>query len=622
MGIMSSLRRRAAAVAAAVCAGVLALTGCTAFNNSDDGTADGNGTSATTQTFQPSGGKPTATLSIASGSENKEVAVAIQKAADQSNVAVTMHYMGSLEIMNALKAGGQDHDAVWPASSMWISMGDTKHIVKDAASTSTTPIVFGIAKSKAVKLGWADDTGATKPVSTADILAAVSDGKLTFSMTSATVIDSALNVYQTALRKPSWTIWVVDYSGSMSGEGKNGVVKGLNAALDPDQAKKSYIEPASGDVNILIPFETEAHRPVKATGTSTSDLLHEADATDASGGTDIYEGLLSALDELPSESEASQYTTAIVLMTDGRSNSDHQDEFESAYKSRGRDLPIFSIMFGDADPSQLKSLATLSNAKVFDGRRRPRRRLPPSQGLQLMLQVICGFVVGLLLAGLGFGLVGGGVPGLIVAVVLAALGYIAASTLTEPERRIGKMLVSALPNGQKTADTIDAANARLNSIAMLTKQVRDPAVKAEANDFIAATKDLVQYVTRDTSAYPTLRHYITVYGEQTEKLLRSYVDVESSGARDQIATARIETIEALQVLEQAAAGELSRAVSAKTLGITADSDAIQRLARMDGYDDVAPSPVPSSAADEGRHAPSQTPSGGPAHQSDQKTDAQ
>ena len=100
----------------------------------------------------------------------------------------------------------------------------------------------------------------------------------------------------------------------MSGEGKNGVVKGLNAALDPDQAKKSYIEPASGDVNILIPFETEAHRPVKATGTSTSDLLHEADATDASGGTDIYEGLLSALDELPSESEASQYTTAIVLI--------------------------------------------------------------------------------------------------------------------------------------------------------------------------------------------------------------------------------------------------------------------------------------------------------------------
>ena len=38
-------------------------------------------------------------------------------------------------------------------------------------------------------------------------------------------------------------------------------------------------------------------------------------------------------------------------------------------------------------------------------------------------------------------------------------------------------------------------------------------------------------MTIDTSAYPTLRHYFTVYGEQTEKLWRSYVDVESSGAR-------------------------------------------------------------------------------------------
>lgn len=201
-----------------------------------------------------------------------------------------------------------------------------------------------------------------------------------------------------------------------------------------------------------------------------------------------------------------------------------------------------------------------------------------------MLQVICGFVAGLALAGFGFWLAGGGVVGTGVAVVLAALGYVAASTLTEPERRIGRALASALPNGQKAADAIDAANTRLRAIAALTSQVRDSAVRAESNDFIVATRDLVNYVTRDTSAYQTLRHYITVYGEQTEQLLRSYVDVESSGAHDQIAKARTETIEALQVLEQTAAGELSRAVSAKTLGIAADSDAIQRLARMDGYD--------------------------------------
>ncbi|TPF78466.1 MULTISPECIES: hypothetical protein [unclassified Bifidobacterium] len=219
-----------------------------------------------------------------------------------------------------------------------------------------------------------------------------------------------------------------------------------------------------------------------------------------------------------------------------------------------------------------------------------------------MLQVICGFIVGLAFAGLGFWVAGGGVVGVGVAVVLAGLGYVAASTLTEPERRIGKMLASALPNGQKAADTIDAANARLKSISALTAQVRDPYVRAEANDFIVATRDLVNYVTRDTSAYQTLRHYITVYGEQTEQLLRSYIDVESSGAHDQIAKARTETIEALQVLERTAAGELSRAVSSKTLGIAADSDAIQHLARMDGYD----TETAAAAASEATSAPALT----------------
>lgn len=200
-----------------------------------------------------------------------------------------------------------------------------------------------------------------------------------------------------------------------------------------------------------------------------------------------------------------------------------------------------------------------------------------------MIGIIAGFVIGLALAGLAFWLAGGGVLGLVLGLVCAVLGYVAGSTLLQPERRLGKIVVSALPNGQKAAAAIDDANTMLNRISMLTRQVRDPQVRAEADDFIAATRDLARYVNTDTSAYATLRHYTNVYGEQTAKLLKSYVDVEQSGAHDQLPVAQRETVEALQVLERTAAGELSRAVSAKTLGIAADSEAIQRLASMDGY---------------------------------------
>ena len=527
---------------------VMMLSGCSSPFNTADDTNGADEDSSTVQTFTPTDGDASATLRIASGSENKEVAAAIQQAVDDSGVAVKMHYMGSLDIMQTLEQGGGDYDAVWPASSIWISMGDTKHIVKEQSSTSATPIVFGIAKTKANELGWANADGSTKPVSTQELIEAVQAGKLSFSMTSATqsnsgasaylafltalsgkeealsaddlkneslrqsakellsgvdrssgssdwlkdmvvadsdrfdsmvnyeslviaanreleakgadpllavypadgiaisdsplgyvdrgqgldddygrfsqalqskeskllfeqagrrtglggtlayasdskvkeafradwgittstdalkaipmpaadVIEEALEVYQTELRKPSWTVWVVDYSGSMSGEGKDGVVRGLNEALDPTKAAASRIQPSEEDVNILIPFSSVAMRSVRADGSNTAELLDYAAQLDPDGGTNIYVALNTALDSLPDD--PSTYTTAIVLMTDGMSMDQDRDDFEREYRSNSQRPPIFSIMFGDAQQEQLDDIATLSNAKVFDGR--------------------------------------------------------------------------------------------------------------------------------------------------------------------------------------------------------------------------------------------------------------
>ena len=43
-------------------------------------------------------------------------------------------------------------------------------------------------------------------------------------------------------------------------------------------------------------------------------------------------------------------------------------DFAEAYQDYGSDIPVFSIMFGDAREDQLEELANLTNARVFDGR--------------------------------------------------------------------------------------------------------------------------------------------------------------------------------------------------------------------------------------------------------------
>ena len=65
-----------------------------------------------------------------------------------------------------------------------------------------------------------------------------------------------------------------------------------------------------------------------------------------------------------------RYTPAIILMTDGMSNgSENFEDFREAYEAVGADVPVFSILFGDAKKSELEALAELTNARVFDGRK-------------------------------------------------------------------------------------------------------------------------------------------------------------------------------------------------------------------------------------------------------------
>lgn len=532
---MRAMRRiLAAAASAAILASMTACSGETAGSGRTDASEDTYG----------SGGP---TLVVASGSENREAADVIKAAAEKAGVTVKMDWMGSLDVMNVLKGGGEGYDAVWPASSMWITMGDGKHIVKDETSTSTTPVVFGVRKSKAVDLGWADESGKTKQVSTAEVAQAVKDKKLSFSMTSATqsnsgasayiaflsafaghspvtsadiadssvtsqakallsgvdrssgssdwlkdlvvsdpsghdamvnyeslviqadkkleaageepllaiypsdgiavsdsplgyvdrgqgneeafkkfqealashesklgmerigrraglggklanpddaevaksfsekwgitrdasvmktiqfpgakVISEALDAYQTELRKPSWTVWVVDYSGSMDGEGNEGVREGMSLALDPEKSKEALIQPSSRDVNVFIPFNDKAGGSVKATGQKTGGLLSAVDGTHVGGGTNIYDGLIKALDDLPAD--PSKYTVAIALMTDGMSDDGDKGKFREKWEASKQKPAIFPIMFGDADPTQLDALASLSHGKTFDGR--------------------------------------------------------------------------------------------------------------------------------------------------------------------------------------------------------------------------------------------------------------
>ena len=522
--------------------GMLLLTGC--------GADSGTGREEEPRESQNTEGKaeeqekqeitrvPGGQIRILSGSENQELETIIQECSEATGVEIQMEYKGSVDIMRELENGAPDYDAVWPASSIWVSMGDTGHLIKHSQSISMTPVVFGIRESLAEKLGFVGEK-----VSVNDILTAIRDGEMSFCMTSATqsnsgasayigflyallgkqegltaedlqkpdlqadirellsgverssgssdwlkdmflegdydamvnyecliidanqqleeegkeplyvvypydglsiadsplgyvdhgdeekeeaflavqeyllsdkaqaeieatgrrinaggvskenqdvfnsdwgidterilspiqmpeaaVLTEALNVYQTSFKKPSLNIYCLDFSGSMSGTGEEQLKEAMAQILLQENARKNFLQANAGEVNEVVFFD-DTILDVQAAAGDSDEALAELNQKVAdfqiAGGTDIYRAAAEAL-EIASGYDLTNYTPAIILMTDGRSNYNYSN-FEEVWNRYEEDIPIFSITFGDADPSQLEELAKISGGRVFDG---------------------------------------------------------------------------------------------------------------------------------------------------------------------------------------------------------------------------------------------------------------
>lgn len=481
------------------------------------------------------------TLRILSGSENEALEQILEQCEKSTGVNIEMTYKGSVDIMQELKNGAPDYDAVWAASSLWLSLGDDMHIIKHDESVCTTPVIFGIRQSLAEELCFTSGE-----VSVKDILAAIESGRLTFCMTSATqsnsgasayigflyallgksstllnddlsdpelreqiktllsgverssgssgwledmflagdydamvnyecliidadrklteagkeplyavypydglsiadsplgyldhgdekkekaflkvqeyllsdeaqnaieatgrrislngvseqnkavfnkdwgidtarilspitmpaadVLMNALNLWQSSFRKPSLTVYCLDFSGSMRGEGNDQLVNAMAQVLLQENAEANLLQAGTGDINIVVTFDNSVLNVYNSESSDPDKLMElyqHVCEEQIGGGTDIYTAAQYAVELIEDYYDASDYTAAVILMTDGASETYTRHEFEEFYRTSGSNIPVFSIMFGSAKREQLDGIAELTNARVFDGR--------------------------------------------------------------------------------------------------------------------------------------------------------------------------------------------------------------------------------------------------------------
>ena len=182
---------------------------------------------------------------------------------------------------------------------------------------------------------------------------------------SIAVIKEALALYQTELRKPVHVVFCLDYSGSMYGDGIKELRNAMKYILTEADVLISFTDKDKIDV---IPFGSDILAVWSTSkGLSKEDLLNNINELNLNGSTALYPAAIKALELLENEND-SKYVSSIILMTDGMANVGTYISLVNYYNKINKEIPIYSITFGDADEDDLTRISNLTNGKVFDGK--------------------------------------------------------------------------------------------------------------------------------------------------------------------------------------------------------------------------------------------------------------
>lgn len=136
------------------------------------------------------GSKPA--LHVLASAEHQPLQPLIDAWARDNGVAVSFEYVSDADIAERLRAGpaafpqgetgagqaGSDgFDAVWPAASVWLALGDRDQRLRYAQSILRSPVVVGLKRSLAETLGWIG-----RDVSWTEVVEAAAEGRLRLVM--------------------------------------------------------------------------------------------------------------------------------------------------------------------------------------------------------------------------------------------------------------------------------------------------------------------------------------------------------------------------------------------------------------------------------------------------------
>jgi Ca-activated chloride channel family protein len=192
------------------------------------------------------------------------------------------------------------------------------------------------------------------------------------------VVDGLVGTYFDRLRRPVRTVYVLDVSGSMEGDriaGLRAALVGLTGANGTLASRSRQFHPRE-EITLLpfndVPLEPHSFEVPERGGDRVLARIRSAsEALESGGDTAIYDSLIRAYDLLGGV-QGRDHAPSIVLMTDGENNTgaalgdfvDHHRRLPGILRA----VPVFVVLFGEANVGEMEQLADITGGRTFDAR--------------------------------------------------------------------------------------------------------------------------------------------------------------------------------------------------------------------------------------------------------------
>lgn len=168
---------------------------------------------------------------------------------------------------------------------------------------------------------------------------------------------------------------------------------------------------------------------------------------------------------------------------------------------------------------------------------------------------------------------------------LSLVSYAGFLLVLRPVRRIGRIDIEKLGNGEVLHERLQEAGRDYRRMREAADRIQAPGLRQSASELIAIAGNILKFLTDNPRKIPSARRYIDYYQETAANVLENYVELQDTRLlTDESEKIFQNTAEAVLTLKDAFRMQFQKLMQNELMDMEADLNLLRQTLRSEGYE--------------------------------------